>query len=336
MSTPSTNPIENNEADLSVAETLLDTDDARAEIVEMLGRNPRRLPTKLLYDERGSKLFDQICEQPEYYPTRTEISILRDNADEIAQHIGDNCRFVEFGSGSSTKTPILLDALRNPVSYVPIDISHEHLAAAADRIAAAYPDLPVAALVADYMQPIELPESAGDGPTVAFFPGSTIGNFEKQEALEFLQRVARMVGARGELLLGVDLRKDRAILEPAYNDAAGVTADFNLNILTVLNRDFDAQCDESQFAHRAVYDPHEGRIEMRIISLTNQELKIGGQTFPFREGDYLITEYSHKYTLQDFEQLADKAGWDVDHVWTDDQNLFSVQLLRVKEEHPAA
>jgi dimethylhistidine N-methyltransferase len=295
-----------------------------------LRRRPKHLPCKLFYDARGSQLFDDICVQPEYYPTRTETSILEDNVDEIVDALGEGCRLVELGSGSSHKTEVLLDALREPACYVPIDISGEHLNDAAERIGERYPDLHIVPVVADYTVPMTLPdttESSEVRSTCAFFPGSTLGNFERQEAARFLRRVADLVGKNGSLLLGIDLRKDASIIEPAYNDAAGVTAEFNLNILHVLNEHADGDFDVDGFAHRAVYDPNEGRIEMRLISQTDQTASVAGEAFDFAKGEHIVTEYSHKFDEQGFAELARETGFTVTRRWHDSQSRFAVCLL---------
>ncbi len=298
-------------------------------VQEQLSRDQKRLPTMVLYDEKGSQLFDQICELPEYYPTRTEMAILSRHAVEIAEVLGSKCMLVEFGSGSSTKTRILLDHMDDLVSYVPIDVSREHLLAAAEAVAEDYPDVPVQPVVANYMVPFDLPDPP-EPPrqTTGFFPGSTMGNFEASEAVAFLRSVRDIVGDGGSLLLGADLRKDRATVEAAYNDAAGVTAAFNLNALDVINDRLGADFDPKQFRHEAVYDSEAGRIEMRLISQERQTVQVGAQCIEFEPQEYILTEYSHKYRLEDVAALAAEAGMAVERVWTDPDDLFSVQYLR--------
>jgi len=304
--------------------------DLLAEVQALLSGEQKRLPTMLLYDEKGSKLFDQICELPEYYPTRTETAILNDNAVEIAEALGSKAMLVEFGSGSSMKTRILLDHMDDLVSYVPIDISREHLLAAAEAVAEDYPDVPVQPVVADYMAPFDLP-TPPEPPeqTTGFFPGSTVGNLVERQAVAFLRNVCDVVGDGGSLLLGADLRKDRKILEAAYNDAAGVTAAFNLNALDVVNDRLGADFDVDQFRHEAVYDNDAGRIEMRLVSQERQSVQVGDKTIEFEPQEYILTEYSHKYRLEDVAAMAARVGMTVERVWTDPDELFSVQHLRV-------
>lgn len=303
--------------------------DVRSQVQELLRQRQKRLPTMLLYDEKGSRLFDQICELPEYYPTRTEMAILNHHAAEIADAIGPKTRLVEFGSGSSMKTRILLDELEHPVAYVPIDISREHLLAASETIATDYPDIPVQPVVADYMAPFDLPNPPErPNQTTGFFPGSTLGNMETDDGVAFLQNVHDVVGEKGALLLGADLRKDRNILEAAYNDAAGVTAAFNLNALHVANERVGSDFDPDSFRHRAVYDEEAGRVEMRLVSRKRQTVRVGNERFEFEPDEYMITEYSHKYRMEDVEAMAVQAGMTVERAWTDPDRLFSVQYLR--------
>jgi dimethylhistidine N-methyltransferase len=304
--------------------------DLLGEVLEGLALPRKHLPCKLFYDERGSRLFDRICELDEYYLTRTELAIMRRHAAEMARCIGPRARLVEFGSGSSVKVRLLLDHLKQAAGYLPIDISTRHLLAAAQAIARDYPDLHVQPIGADYTQPLELPALPPRAlRTVAYFPGSTIGNLDRDQAVEFLRRTALLVGARGGLLVGADLVKDKAVLERAYNDAAGVTAEFNLNLLRALNRAFGANFALDGFAHEAVYDDAESRIEMHLISRRAQSVRIGEQRFELREGEPIVTEYSHKYTLSAFASLAEEGGMRVQRVWTDPERLFSVQYLEV-------
>lgn len=309
-----------------------DQDDLREEVLRGLTQEPKTLPCKLLYDQRGSQLFDEICELPEYYPTRTEIEIMSRYAGEMARLIGPNACIIEPGAGSIVKIRYLLNALVDPVSFVPIDISAEHLRQAAADVGADYPDLLVHSIEADYTQELEMPATlpAADR-VVAYYPGSTIGNFLPTEAIAFLKRLARLVGPGGGLLLGVDLHKDVSIIKPAYNDAQGVTAAFNLNILQVVNNSLGSDFDPDRFEHRAVFNDRESRIEMRLISRRRQEVSLDGQCIQFEPGEPIITEYSYKHRLEDFQKLAREAGCEVEQVWRDHRGWFSVQYLTVSE-----
>jgi dimethylhistidine N-methyltransferase len=301
------------------------------EVLEGLSLPRKHLPCKLFYDERGSRLFDRICELDEYYLTRTELAIMRRHAAEMASLIGPHARLVEFGSGSSIKIRLLLDRLKQPAEYVPIDISTRHLIAAAESIAQDYSHLHVQPIAADYMQPLELPPLPSHAVrSVAYFPGSTIGNLDRRQAVAFLRSTAELVGPRGGLLVGTDLVKDKGVLERAYNDAAGVTAEFNLNLLRAVNREFGASFDLDGFVHEAVYDDAESRIEMRLISVRDQRVQVASHPFEFREGEMLVTEYSHKYTLPSFARLAEEGAMRVRRVWTDPAQLFAVQYLEVR------
>ena len=292
-------------------------DDVRAGLTA-----PRKhIPSKYFYDARGSQLFDAITRLPEYYLTRTEIGILRTNLGEIVARIGAESLIVEYGSGSSLKTRILLDALPEAAGYVPIDISREH-----HRLAERYPHLTIQPVCADYTTEFALPDFGGARPVV-FFPGSTIGNFTREEAVDFLRHVASVVGPGGGLLIGVDVQKDPAIIEAAYNDAAGVTAAFNKNLLVRINRELGATFVLDQFAHRAFYHAEAGRIEMHLESLADQCVRLGDLQIRFHTGETILTEYSHKYRLDEFEALAAEAGFAVEQVWTDADGLFSVQEL---------
>ncbi len=299
-----------------------------ADVLKSLRKSPKELPCKLLYDERGSELYNDICEMPEYYQARTETRIMLDNAAEIARLIGTNCLLIEYGSGSSDKTRVLLDTLEDTAAYVPIDISKEHLLAAAKDINRDYPGLEVLPVCGDYNNHIDLPTPSKEvARRVVYFPGSTIGNFDPGPAVEFLQRVAELCGPGDGLLIGVDLKKDVEVLELAYDDPAGITADFNLNILRHLNNDIGSDFELDAFRHRAVYNEDEGRIEMHLISEVDQEVTIDGVVISFAEGENIWTESSYKYSPEGFARLASKAGFTVKHVWTDEKNLFSVQYL---------
>ena len=303
-----------------------------AEVQASLSEEPKRLPSKLFYDRRGSELFEQICKLPEYYLTRAEIEILHTHGPAIAAQLGPHCTLVEFGAGSITKTRILLDHLQEPTCVVPVDISGDFLHAAAEELQRDYPTLSVYPVAADYMAPFELPTSPSQTHLiVGVFLGSTIGNLELKEAAAFLENVRGLIGRQGRLLMGVDLRKDPEVLKAAYNDAEGVTAKFNLNILEVVNRELDADFDPDLFEHTAEYVEQEGRIEMRLVSLEDQRVAIGERTIDLAAGEFIVTEYSHKYRMEDVERLAKGAGMAVERVWTDSRCLFSLQLLRVAD-----
>jgi L-histidine Nalpha-methyltransferase len=294
-----------------------------------LARTPKELPCKLFYDARGSELFEQICETPEYYLTRTEIAILETHADEIADHIGPHCRLIELGSGASRKVRILLGALDRPAAYVPLDISRERLREAADALAADFPELKVVAVCADYTRPFALPPLPGpEGKRVGFFPGSTIGNFEPEAVVRFLANYADLLGPSGEMLIGVDLKKDPAILNRAYNDAAGLNAAFNLNLLVRINRELGGDVDLDRFAHHALYNEERGRVELYIKSLADQVVGAAGRRFRFAGGELIHTENSYKYAIPEFRALAGRAGFRAVETWTDPDQLFSVHYLR--------
>lgn len=303
-------------------------DTFRAEVLHGLRQQQKTIPCKFFYDQRGSALFDQICELEEYYPTRTELGIMGEHIARIAGCLGPNCLLIEFGSGSSRKTRLLLDHGRDLSGYIPIDISREHLLRTARELAAAYAPLPILPVCADYTGCFELPP--GPCPAerrVVYFPGSTIGNFDPEEARGFLRRIAGLCGPAGGLLIGVDLKKDRAILEPAYNDRKGVTAAFNRNLLRRVNRELDADFDLTQFDHHAFYDADKGRIEMHLISRRAQTVQLDESVIHFRAGETIRTECSYKYSLLEFARLAAEAGFVVRNVWTDPRRLFSVQYL---------
>jgi dimethylhistidine N-methyltransferase len=290
---------------------------------------PRKtLPCKYFYDARGSQLFEEICGLDEYYPTRTELGIMEEHVDGMADAVGPDVRLVELGAGSGRKTRLLLDALDGPAAYLPVEISQAALDGCARRLREAFPDLEVLSVCADYTRKVDLPrpQTAYEG-TAAYFPGSTIGNFEPDEARTFLNRVARLVGEGGGLLIGVDLQKERDVLEDAYNDARGVTAAFNLNLLERINRELDGDFDLDAFHHRARWNPDEGRIEMHLVSRRPQQVSLADEAIDFDEGEYITTEYSYKYTQESFEALAQSAGFEAKQVWTDDREWFSVWYL---------
>lgn len=296
-----------------------------------LGRPRKRIPCKFFYDARGSALFEEICRLPEYYLTRTEIAVLEDNSADIAAQMGPYCRLIEFGSGASQKVRILLQVLDRPAAYVPVDISRDHLHDAAFGLAEEFPSVPVIAVCADYTRPFALPPLPGaEGKRVGFFPGSTIGNFEPEAAVAFLANYAGVLGAGGEMLIGVDLKKDPEILDAAYNDRAGVTAAFNLNLLDRINRELDGDLDTDRFEHMAFYNEAEGRVEIYIRSLINQAARIGGRRFGFGAGELIHTEYSYKYSVAEFRALAAEAGFRPVDTWTDRAELFSVHYFRLR------
>lgn len=297
------------------------------DMLAALAQTPRSIAPKYFYDQEGSRLFDQICELPEYYPTRTELAILRESAPEIAAQMGSNAELVEFGAGSLTKVRLLLNAMQTPSRYVPIDISGEHLAAAAHDLRAAYPRLQVVPVVADYTQAFSLPaQFSGTGQRVGFFPGSTVGNFTPLEAVDFF-RMAGSVLRGGALLVGADLIKDPGVLHAAYSDAQGVTAAFNLNLLARANRELGADFDLAQWAHSAFYNAPQQRIEMHLMSCARQAVRIQGQTFHFEEGETIHTENSYKFTIDGLRALAVKGGFTPGPVWTDADKRFSLHWL---------
>ncbi|HEX2152046.1 MAG TPA: L-histidine N(alpha)-methyltransferase [Stellaceae bacterium] len=301
----------------------------RDAVVAGLSREPKALPCKFFYDARGSALFEQICQVPEYYLTRTEIAILDRYADDIAERVGPHCRLVELGSGASIKVRILLRALQTPAAYVPLDISRDHLRQAAAQVASDFPHVPVVAVCADYTRPFPLPPLPGaPGKRVGFFPGSTIGNFEPDGVVRFLRHCAELLGRECEMLIGADLKKAPEVLNAAYNDRAGINAAFNLNLLVRINRELDGDIDVDRFAHVAFYNAEAGRMELYLKSLAEQTVTVAGRRFDFAEGERIHTENSYKYAIGDFRSLAVRAGFAVVHTWTDADDLFSVHYLR--------
>ena len=299
---------------------------ALAEILAGLRLPEKTISPKYFYDERGSQLFDEITHLPEYYPTETELGIMLSNMPEIVSLVGKQASLIEYGSGSSRKTRALLDSLKEQAVYVPVDISEDHLLASAAKIRDEHPGLEVLPVVADFTKSFTLPvPSVMPLRNVVYFPGSTIGNFTIDDAQELLGFMHQEAGADGAMLIGVDLQKDPAIIERAYNDSDGVTAEFNLNMLTHLNREFGFDFDTSAFAHSAHYDADEGRMEIRLISRKAQVVSNGDEHIDIGDGESILTEYSHKYTLQSFAQMAERAGFEIRKVWTDPDELFSVQ-----------
>jgi len=322
-------------ADLDPNLDLLDLSPAREQfqrdVVEALSRRPQReLPTQYLYDERGSQLFDQICELPEYYPTRTELSIMERHAAAMGRAIGPEALVIEYGSGSSVKTHRLLEHLSRPAGCVLVDISREHLMHSAEQLAAHFPAVEVLPVSADFTAPFEVPTPRrSPRRRVVYFPGSTIGNFRPGPAVDLLRQMARQVGPGGGLLIGTDLRKPSAVLEAAYNDAQGVTAAFNLNLLRRIARELSVDVRLEAWEHRAIYDQVRGRIEMLLVSREDQHLEIGGQRFSFAAGETIRTEFSHKYAIEQFHRMAAEAGFTPVHVWTDPKRWFAVHLLEL-------
>ncbi len=291
---------------------------------------PKRLPCKYFYDSRGSELFDRICQLDEYYLTRAELAIMDQFAPEMGARLGRSVTLVEFGSGSSVKTRYLLDALADPVAYMPIDVSGEHLRAATVELARDYPHIEILPLCADFTKDLHLPRPNRTMSRIAiYFPGSTIGNFLPAQAMRLLRRIAGYGGRGGSLLIGIDLQKDLSRIEAAYNDRLGVTADFNLNLLRRMNRELGADFDVSRFAHQARYNPAAARIEMYLISCRAQTVTIGDQAIEFAAGEEICTEYSHKYTVAQFAAMAARAGLVLREQWTDANRDFAVLHFEV-------
>ena len=294
------------------------------DVLAGLRKSPKELPCKYFYDDEGSRLFDRICALPEYYPTRTEIALLETHAKEMAALIGRDVELVEFGAGSLRKVGILLDTLDHPRAYRPVDISGDYLATHANALSRRYWGLAVRPIVGDFTKPLAISDSKAR--MAGFFPGSTIGNFERGEALTFLSRAATLFAGSG-LLIGVDLVKDPAVLHAAYNDSAGVTEAFNKNILARANRELDADFDPDTFAHYAFYEPVKQRVEMHLISRAKQNVRIAGEAIAFAEGETVHTENSYKYTVDSFHALAAEAGFRPRVVWQDAEKLFSLHWL---------
>lgn len=295
-----------------------------------LSRRPRTLPCKFFYDERGSQLFQRICDLPEYYVTRAELQILRLQGDNIAETLGDHIELIGLGTGAGTKTQILLQELDHPVVYMPIDISREQLENSCARFRKIFPNLTIFPICADYLELFELPlPRPPSSRSVIYFPGSTIGNFEPQAAAQFLARLTDLIDHDGGLLIGVDLQKDPAVIEAAYNDAAGVTAAFNLNLLARANRELGANFILDKWRHEAIYNRSEGRIEMYLVNDAEQTVQIGEHEFSFGRGERILTEYSYKHTPDGFARLAGKVGFRFQHLWTDTDKLFGLFYFTV-------
>jgi len=301
--------------------------DFRADIVQGLSAAQAYISPKYFYDETGSRLFEAICNTEEYYPTRTEVSIIRDNIDDIVDVLGTDCLLIEPGSGDSYKVRLLLDALR-PIAYLPVDISKRYLQEEAKKLAAEFTWLNVHAICADFTGKLKLPYHVEATNKVAFFPGSTIGNFVPAQAVQVMAEIKNMVGKDGGLLIGVDLQKDTGILNAAYNDKNGYTEKFNKNLLARINRELGANFNLEQFRHLAFFNENEHRIEMHLISTQDQQVDIDDKTFSFKKDQSILTEYSHKYSVEHFRKLAASAGFETVKTWLDEKRLFSVHYLR--------
>ena len=299
-----------------------------AEVLIGLRKPQKELPSKYFYDERGSQLFEGICELKEYYITGIEASIMRSHIEEIVELIGPHVLVIEHGCGNCEKVRFLMDHLHDPVAFIPIDISQEQLVQVAKELDSIFPQLQVLPVCADYTSNFELPIPKRESKrTVVYFPGSTIGNFDPMPARHFLEHAANLCGSDGALLTGVDLKKDPAVLHDAYNDSEGVTAAFNLNLLERINRELGCDFQLDAFEHYAFYNPRESRVEMHLISQKNQAVQVDGETISFTRGESIWTESSYKYDLDEFEQIAAVAGFRVERVWVDERRWFSVQYL---------
>jgi len=309
-----------------------DSADFRDEVWLGLGQAQKTLPSKFFYDELGSKLFDDITQLDQYYPTRTETKLLGTQAGAIASLMGTGATLVEFGAGSLIKIRILLAAIDRPKAFVPIDISEQNLVLSADQLALEFPHIQVRPVVADFASALDIGALVGDSNSkrIGFFPGSTIGNFSHDAAVTLLATIGEVVGSEGELLIGVDLKKDNEILLDAYNDPQGVTADFNRNLLVRINRELDGNFDLGTFRHHAPYNADEGRIEMHLVSGTDQAVNVAGKEFVFTEGETIHTENSYKYGIDEFLALSSEAGFDPVQTWTDSDKLFSIHYLRAR------
>jgi dimethylhistidine N-methyltransferase len=299
-----------------------------AELAAALAESPPRIPSKYFYDAAGSALFERICELPEYYPTRTELAIMHAHVREMAAALGPGVVVVEYGSGASLKTRLLLGALDAPRAYVPVDVSASALEDAVERLAREFPALAIEPVCADFTQPFALPGAVARAARRAlYFPGSTLGNFAAPAARDLLVQMREVAGPHGTALVGVDLRKDPAVLRAAYDDAAGVTAAFNLNLLQHVNREFGLGLDPAVFRHRAPWNEEAGRIEMHLVATRRQRASLAGRDYVIEAGEYLLTEYSHKYRVDEFRALAASAGWRDRYGWTDDRGWFGVHVL---------
>ncbi|MDQ3204912.1 MAG: L-histidine N(alpha)-methyltransferase [Pseudomonadota bacterium] len=302
--------------------------DITADALAGLSSSPKTLPSKYFYDARGSELFEQITRQPEYYPTRVEMALLDESIAAIATAVGTQAHVVEYGSGSGRKTERLLEGLVDPVAYTPIEISRTTVLESTRRLDRMFPHIQMLPVCADFTQPVQLPEPAREpGSTLVFFPGSTLGNFVNDEAVALMRAMRETMGPRGRALIGIDLDKDPALLEAAYNDAAGVTAEFTLNLLARLNRDIGSDFQLDGFRHRAVYSQERGRIETFLVSQRAQTVHVAGRDFEFEAGEAMEVEYSHKYSDEGFARLAGRAGLKVVDGWNDARDWFGLRLV---------
>jgi dimethylhistidine N-methyltransferase len=298
------------------------------DVIEGLSQLQKTIPCRWLYDERGSELFEDITVLPEYYPTRTETSILSQYAPEIASHVGPHATVVEYGAGASVKTRILIDALEELSTYIPVDISAEFLQSSAASLQKDYPDVKIEPVVADFLSAVDLPEKPAKGARVGFFPGSTIGNLESSEITGFMKRAREDLGSDAQFILGADLKKDPNILIPAYDDSAGITSEFNLNLLRRINGELEANFDVSSFAHEARWNEDDSRIEMHLVSERDQSVEVSGQTFNFKHGETVHTENSRKFEIGALQKLIAQCGWEMADSWIDKDCLFSVLLFK--------
>jgi dimethylhistidine N-methyltransferase len=296
------------------------------DVLEGLSRPRKSLSPKYFYDAAGSRLFERICRLREYYPTRTELAITRRHLGEIARFAGRGCALLEYGSGEGVKTRLLIDALR-PKLYMPVDISEDALARAVPRLARAFPRVKIVPVPGDFSRPLDIPAVSDSLRRVVYFPGSTIGNLTPDEAHAFLKMTRAQVGSRGAMIVGVDLKKDANVLHAAYNDAKGVTAAFNVNVLARVNRELGGDFELRRFVHYAFYEPTVGRIEMHLVSTERQTVSIGAHRFSFDRGESIHTENSYKYSIAEFQALAEQAGFRAAKVWTDRRGWFSVHGL---------
>lgn len=309
--------------------------DFLANVCYGLRQRPRAIPPKFFYDERGSRLFDSICNTPEYYLTRTETGILERYSAEMVKLIGSSCVLIELGSGSAIKTPLLLRHMKNDAVYVPIDICQSHLLQSTQRLQTMFPEIQMQPMSIDYTQiPVHAFKHYTGRRQVIYFPGSTIGNYTLENAVQLLKHTASLVGGNGALLIGVDCKNSPALLNAAYNDAAGYTAAFNLNLLTRMQRELGALIDTNNFAHYAYYNAMLGRIEMHLVSRCDQVIQLGKESFPFDEGETIHTENSYKYTAHEFQQMALAAGWRLKMTWSDHEGLFNVHYLSQSAPEP--
>lgn len=304
-------------------------DDILGDVLTGLGQSPKRIPSKYFYDRRGSALFELITRQAEYYLTRTELALLKASAGAIADAVGPRAHVVEYGSGSGRKTRLLLNALRVPAAYTPIEISHSALATTVRKIERSFSALEVLPVCADFTQPVPLPRPMREADhALVFFPGSTLGNFDTDEAVSLMRAMGQTMGSHGRALIGIDLQKARSVIEPAYNDRKGVTASFTLNLLVRLNRELGSNFDLDGFEHRAIYVEERSRVETFLVSRKDQEVDVAGWSFRFSAGELMQVEYSHKYTDACFDSLAARADLRVTHAWNDPNNWFGLRLLQ--------